>query len=203
MLQIDLNVQPPPQVGLHLVCLVCGGAPLGGLFSCLEFTERVSCGAQGFAFVGVYFVFLGVLFRKISCPQFCCLQFLGRKWLRQFYGRLAFFGYPMPIKFRVLGEGVRVFWKGVAVPILFLWARGFFLTCEGGANLGGFLLGSGTKKRGFLEGGFCKNVHLSWRWRSDCQMYCWAQCPWVLFIPWPRHWTLQKPPLQKRPFLGS
>ena len=32
---------------------------------------------------------------------------------------------------------------------------------------------SGSKKRGILEGFFCKNVRLSWLWRSECQAYCW------------------------------
>ena len=40
---------------------------------------------------------------------------------------------------------------------------------------------SGTEKRGFLEAGFCRNVSLSWLWRSECQTYCWAQYPWVFF----------------------
>ena len=34
---------------------------------------------------------------------------------------------PVPVGFRVLGGRVGVFWSGgVEVPILFLWARGFF-----------------------------------------------------------------------------
>ena len=45
---------------------------------------------------------------RTSCPYFIRPQFWGRKWLRQFYGRLVFFGSfcwrnPMPIKFLVLG----------------------------------------------------------------------------------------------------
>ena len=49
---------------------------------------------------------------------------LGRKWLRQFCGRLAFFGVfcwktPMPIKFLLLGRG---------------GARGFFGRGGGSAN---------------------------------------------------------------------
>ena len=47
--------------------------------------------------------------------------------------------------------------------------------------------------RGFLERVFCRSVCLSWLWRSECPMHCWAQ--------YPR--TLQKPPLLKPPFLGS
>ena len=63
--------------------------------------------------------------RKMFCPQFW-----GRKWLRQFYGHLeqnAFFMQekPMSIKFLLLGGGGG-FWGGGGVPILFLWARGFF-----------------------------------------------------------------------------
>ena len=61
-------------------------------------------------------------------------QFWGPKWLRQFYGRLAFLGSfcwktPMTIKFLLLG-GFGVSWKGgVEVPILFLWAWGFSDSC--------------------------------------------------------------------------
>ena len=54
---------------------------------------------------------------------------LGQKWLRQFYGRLAFFGSsrqknPMPIKFLLLELGFLE--GGVEVTLLFLWAWGFF-----------------------------------------------------------------------------
>ena len=38
------------------------------------------------------------------------------------------------------------------------------------------------EKRGLLEGGFCKIVRLSGLWRSDCQMYYWAQYPWLFFV---------------------
>ena len=41
---------------------------------------------------------------------------------------------------------------------------------------------SGAKKRGFLEGGFCKNVRLSWLWRSECPMHCWVQYLGVCFL---------------------
>ena len=65
---------------------------------------------------------------KIRCPQFW-----GRKWLCQFYGRLEkmrsicrkTYVHKIP---RFRGGGV--FWVlgrgGGGVPILFLWARGFF-----------------------------------------------------------------------------
>ena len=62
---------------------------------------------------------------------------------------------------------------------------------------------SGTKKRGFLEGGFCK---------VDASLGCGAlsaKCTAGATIlgyflsPWPWHWTLQKPPLLKPPFLVS
>ena len=48
--------------------------------------------------------------RKSLMPLIFRPQFWGRKWLRQFYGRLAFFGSfcrntPMPIKFLFLGGG--------------------------------------------------------------------------------------------------
>ena len=48
------------------------------------------------------------------------------------YGRLEIFGSfcwktPMPIKFLLLGGGAGCFLEeGVEVPILFLWAWGFF-----------------------------------------------------------------------------
>ena len=38
-------------------------------------------------------------------------------------------------------------------------------------------------KEGFSEGGFCKNG-LAWLWRSEYQMYCWAQCPWYFLSSW-------------------
>ena len=53
---------------------------------------------------------------------------LGWKWLRQFYGRLAFFGsfcchaHKIP-PFR--GVGLELLGGGVEVSILFLWAWGF------------------------------------------------------------------------------
>ena len=33
-------------------------------------------------------------------------------------------------------------------------------------------------RKGFCFEGFffCENVRISWLWRSECQMYCWAQC---------------------------
>ena len=67
---------------------------------------------------------------KSSCPLNYCPQFWGRKWVRQFYGRLEKcvlsagknHVHKIP-RFRggsILGFG------GGGVPILFLWARGFF-----------------------------------------------------------------------------
>ena len=65
---------------------------------------------------------------NISCPQFW-----GRKWLRQFYGHLenmpSFCRRNLRVhkipRFR--GGYLGVFrGGGVKVPILFLWARGFF-----------------------------------------------------------------------------
>ena len=55
-----------------------------------------------------------------------CLQFWGRKWVRQFYGHLEkcvlSAGETMSVKFPFFGGG----FAGGGVPILFLWARGFF-----------------------------------------------------------------------------
>ena len=68
--------------------------------------------------------------KKTSCPRNSCPQFWGRKWLREFYGRLEkrvlSAGKPMSIKFLVLGGGGILGLGGGEVPILFLWARGFF-----------------------------------------------------------------------------
>ena len=38
------------------------------------------------------------------------------------------------------------------------------------------------KKRGVVEGLFCKHVRLSWLWRSECHVCCWAQFSWVFFV---------------------
>ena len=50
--------------------------------------------------------------------------------MRQFYGRLEncvlSAGKTLSIKFRVLGGGGVLSFGGGGVPILFLWARGFF-----------------------------------------------------------------------------
>ena len=84
-------------------------------------------------------------------------QFWGQKWLSQFYGRLAICGSfcwktPMPIKFLLLGGVLGFLGGGVEVPILFLWARGFFRKREksafsafsacapGARNADGFIL---------------------------------------------------------------
>ena len=59
---------------------------------------------------------------------------LGRKWLRQFYGRLAFFGSfcrktPIPIKFLLSGGVLGFFLEGgVEVPILVFMGVGIFPT---------------------------------------------------------------------------
>ena len=52
-------------------------------------------------------------------------------------------------------------------------------SCQRKWNFGSL---SGTKKRGFLEGSFCNNLCLSWLWRSECEIDCWARYPWVLFV---------------------
>ena len=64
--------------------------------------------------------------RKNSCPQFW-----GRKWLRQFYGRLEFLRSlcrktSMSIKFLFFWGWGGILGLGGGVPILFLWARGLF-----------------------------------------------------------------------------
>ena len=60
-----------------------------------------------------------------------------------------------------------------------------------------------NQEKGVFRRGFLQSVHLSWLWRSGCQMHCWGQYPSYFLLPWPWHWTLQKPPLLKPPFLGS
>ena len=59
-----------------------------------------------------------------------CPQFWGRKWLRQFYGRLKKLRSfcrktSMPIKFLVLGEGILDFFWGGECRFIFMGARIF------------------------------------------------------------------------------
>ena len=78
-----------------------------------------------------------------------------------------------------------------------------------GSGRGGFCKGKEyyyqePRKGFFLEASFCKNVRLSWLWRSECQMHCWGQHSWVFFISLAvTPGTLQRTPLLKHPFLGS
>ena len=65
------------------------------------------------------------------------------------------------------------------------------------------LFSSGTMKRVFLEGGFCKHVCLSWLWRSECHMYCRAQHPWVVFVSFGVTLDPAKILFANPPFLGS
>ena len=37
-------------------------------------------------------------------------------------------------------------------------------------------------RKGVSEGGFCKSLRLSWLWRSECQMDCRIQYPWLFFV---------------------
>ena len=74
--------------------------------------------------------------KKAWCPKNFRPQFWGWKWLRQFYGRLAFFGSfcwitPMPIKFLFLGGGcVGVSWKGGGRSANFIFmGAGMFSDC--------------------------------------------------------------------------
>ena len=71
-----------------------------------------------------------------------CLQFWGRKWRRQFYGRLEkcvlSAAKTHAHKSPLLEGGYLGFWGG-EVPIVFLWARGFLWNSkklEYGCNLG-------------------------------------------------------------------
>ena len=55
----------------------------------------------------------------------------------------------------------------------------------------------------FLKGDFCKNVRLSWLRRSECQMYCWVQCPWVFFVFLGVTLDSAETSFAQTPFLGS
>ena len=77
-------------------------------------------------------------FGELSLCKFSGLkvrpQFWGRKWLCQFYGHLAFFGSfcwkPHAHKIPPFRGGCWGFLEGGGeVPILFLWAWGFFRFC--------------------------------------------------------------------------
>ena len=75
---------------------------------------------------------------------------LGRKWLRQFYGRLAFWGSfcwktPMPIKFLLFGGGVVVFLEGGggSANFIFMGVGIFPNFCKLGSQLEGFLIRGG------------------------------------------------------------
>ena len=68
-------------------------------------------------------------FRKILVSVKFCPHFWGRRWVRQFYGRLEFllsFRRKTSIRIKFRGGGHFGFWGG-GVPILFLWARGILL----------------------------------------------------------------------------
>ena len=58
----------------------------------------------------------------------------------------------------------------------------------------------GSKKGGFLKGVFAKSVRPSWLWRSECQMYCWARYPWVLFVSLAVTLDSTETPFAKTPF---
>ena len=71
------------------------------------------------------------LSEKSSCPQNFCPQFWGRNGCANFMGAwkkcVRSAGKAMSIKFLVLGGGgISGLGGGGEVPILFLWARGFF-----------------------------------------------------------------------------
>ena len=116
--KIVLSIKsPPPQkksVNFEDFILICTVFPRFGPFS---------GGVGGTKFWDKNFS------EKSSCPYNSCPQFWGRKWLRQFYGRLEkcvlSAGKPMSIQFLVLGGGGYFWFWGGGVPIL-LWARGFF-----------------------------------------------------------------------------
>ena len=37
-------------------------------------------------------------------------------------------------------------------------------------------------RKGVFGRGFLHNVRLCWVWRSECQIYGWAQYPWIFFV---------------------
>ena len=73
---------------------------------------------------------------KSSCPYNFCPQFWGRKWLRQFYGRLeknALFlqEKPMSIKFLLLGGGGSADFIFMGARICLIASPVFFKACLG------------------------------------------------------------------------
>ena len=61
---------------------------------------------------------------------------------------------------------------------------------------------SGTKTRGFRRG-FLQDGRLSWLRRSECQMYCWGQYPWLFFVSLAVTLDSTETPFAKTPCLGS
>ena len=98
----------------------------------------------------------------------------------------------------------------VFVPLKEGWRHAFALACVGvGFCFRACVQDTGIEKskignqeKGVCRRGFLQNVRLSLLWRSECQMYCRGQYPWLFLFPSPWHWTLQKPPLLKPPFLA-
>ena len=45
-----------------------------------------------------------------------------------------------------------------------------------------------------------QTVRLSWLWRSECQMHCWAQCPWVFLVSLGVTLDSAETPFAKTPF---
>ena len=60
---------------------------------------------------------------------------------------------------------------------------------------------SGAKNRGFLEGRFCKMYASLGCGALSAKCTVGANILWYYLFPWLWHWTLQKPPLLKPPFL--
>ena len=88
-------------------------------------------------------------------------------------------------KLRLLGlpslqKCVCEIWFGIWFGI---WFEIWTFRCEKSGEVWGedFSTFRSQKKEVFRRG-FCKYVRLSWLWRSECQMYCWAQCPWLFFV---------------------
>ena len=74
------------------------------------------------------------------------------------------------------------------------------LDVRGISRLKTLCLGSECKKRGFLEGGFRKDVHISWLWRFECQTYCWDQQFWVSCVSLGMTLDSAETPFPKTPF---
>ena len=57
-----------------------------------------------------------------------------------------------------------------------------------------------NQEKGVFRRGFLQDVRLSWPWRSECQMNCWAQYPWIFFVALGVTLDSAETPFAKTPF---